>query len=88
MVKQARKCSVCGKLIREWNKSGLCQHHYRLREKRKEYNVRCTTCKEKLKEPIAYYKTKPYCSKCFRLEKHGVLIRTQEDYIEWLNKKA
>ena len=27
---KAKRCSVCGKLIRQENKSGLCSHHNRM----------------------------------------------------------
>ena len=27
-IKQPKKCSECGKALRDWNKSGLCAHHY------------------------------------------------------------
>ena len=24
---EAKKCSICGKILRHWNKSGLCSYH-------------------------------------------------------------
>jgi len=40
MVKPAKRpnrCSVCGILVREENKSRLCTKHYRLKTKRERY---------------------------------------------------
>ena len=58
-IKQAKKCRVCGKVLREWNKSGFCSHHYRinlfknLRKKRKASHL-CIRCEKKV-EPIIIY---------------------------------
>ena len=58
-MKQAKKCKECGKVLREWNKSGLCSHHYRwnlakqLRKKRKASHL-CIQCGGKI-EPIILY---------------------------------
>lgn len=57
--KRAKKCSVCQKVLREWNKSGFCSHHYRmdlfkqLRKKRKASHL-CIQCGKKV-EPIITY---------------------------------
>ena len=58
-IKQTKKCKVCSKIIRDWNKSGLCGHHYKLkyfrelRKKRKKLNI-CIQCKKKI-EPFIIY---------------------------------
>ena len=58
-ITKAKTCGECGKGIREWNKSGLCNHHYtlktnkRLRKKRQEEGL-CPRCGKKV-EPIIKY---------------------------------
>jgi len=32
-IKPIKVCSVCGKLIRSYNKSGLCTKHYQIRQR-------------------------------------------------------
>ena len=58
-IKQAKRCSVCGKGIRNHNQSGLCSHHNRLqsnldRKKRRKNENLCVQCGKKI-EPIIIY---------------------------------
>ena len=76
-IPQGKRCKKCGKAIRDWNKSGLCSHHYRikikkmLRKKRREKGL-CIDCGKKV-EPIITYPAgdtippiKSYPSKCYK----------------------
>jgi len=60
---QQPKCSVCGKNISSWNKSGFCSHHYlkwygnspKGKAKKREWNK---NNEEKMKKSKSeYYKT-------------------------------
>ncbi len=58
-IKQIKKCSVCGKVIREENKSGLCRYHYIMeyqKNMRKVFKKKhiCIQCRKKV-EPIITY---------------------------------
>ena len=92
-IKQAKKCGVCGKLIREENKSGLCRHHYmmdynkKLRKVHKEKHI-CVQCRNKV-EPIIIYpagdKVSPtitYPARCYSCRK------IQNEYYKNITKKS
>ena len=79
-IKQAKKCKVCSKILREQNKGGLCSHHYKIkyfreyRKERKEKHL-CIMCGKKV-EPMILYpagKTVPpiitYSVRCYNCRK-------------------
>ena len=55
----AKRCKVCGKILRDHNKSGFCSHHrmmeanQKMRKERKK-NKLCIQCGKKV-EPIILY---------------------------------
>ncbi|HUS49802.1 MAG TPA: hypothetical protein VMZ91_06535 [Candidatus Paceibacterota bacterium] len=58
-ITPAKKCKVCGKILRDHNKSGLCSHHYRIKKAKEIRKIRiknriCVSCKKKV-EPIILY---------------------------------
>jgi len=103
LIKQARKCSVCGKILRAQRKSNLCRLHYQLdlqlkkrRKWKKEH--RCIQCGKKV-EPIIIYPagdrippvtTIPVrCYECRQLQKsHRGKVKEKKQNIESINNKT
>jgi len=60
-IHQTKKCSVCFRGIRSYNKSGLCSHHYKMqywknkRHERKNKHL-CIICGKKVKSIMKTYK--------------------------------
>jgi len=57
--KRAKKCKVCGKILRDHNKSGFCSHHYRIKKakeikKKRKENKLCINCGKKVELTILY----------------------------------
>ena len=91
-IKQGRKCKVCGKELRNWNKSGLCSHHYKMKywdEKRKERKKKhlCIMCGAKVKQitkhyaydirpPVKIYPTR--CPKCQKRQNESLKKHNQK----------
>ena len=82
MVKQSKRCKVCGKGIQVKNKSGLCSHHYHMKYDKKIRKIRqrnflCIMCGKKVEPTVIYPagKTIPpiikYHIRCYKCEKRG-----------------
>ena len=64
-IKQAKKCTECGKVLRDHNKTRLCSHHYTIvgvarRRKERIRNHLCIDCKKEV-EIIAIYPARCKC---------------------------
>jgi len=57
---EAKKCSVCGKGLRHWNKSGLCSYHQ---------------AKEHQKEPEVIEQTKEAQKRYYQKNRERILER-------------
>ena len=90
-MKQANKCKECGKILREYNKSGFCGHHYKMdyfRKKRVEWRKggKCISCgKDVLHTRKVNQETKIHsrCDKC-RERTRKYYFRKKKEKIIWL----
>ena len=84
--KKTKRCSEegCNRIIRHWNKSGLCHNHYKIIQKKKnhklwEKNHKCFDCSSNV-EPVITYPagdiippTKKYPTRCYECRKKILL---------------
>jgi len=78
-IKQANKCQVCGKIIRDWNKSGLCSYHHTIAYQKEHREEKRLYEKEYHSRPKIKAKMKAYGKK-YREENQLELNKKQRAY--------
>jgi len=84
-ITPAKKCKVCGKILRDHNKSGLCSHHYRIKKAKEIRKIRiknriCVSCKKKV-EPIILYPAGKTVPPIIRIPVRCYACRNQQNNI-------